>query len=135
MQSEAFVRLYPSMRIASLRFHWFAPDEVCTAASLDERGGAWKDLWGWVSSTAAAQAVLAALIVPECQFPPSHEVFLIVAGTIQGQRSTRSLLAERYPEIHNEILRKDIMGNKGLFDCSKAKRMLGWEEVGYPWTA
>ncbi|WWD05136.1 hypothetical protein V865_003208 [Kwoniella europaea PYCC6329] len=133
LQSDSYVRRYPSLRVASLRFHGVVRESNVSRKSLDELAGSWKDLWGWVSSAAVSRACLLGLTSSTKYFPEgTHETFFIVAPTICQQTSTLNLLNEHYPEISKENrLRKSIRGNEGLFDCGKAKRMLGWEEYGF----
>jgi hypothetical protein len=104
------------MRIATLRFHAVTDDDQCTAAHLNQRGGSWKDLWGWVSLTATAKSCLLGLTAPYETFP-----------TTQQQSDSETLLMSRFPEIQD--VRIDLKGsNVGFFDTSKAERMLGWKE-------
>jgi hypothetical protein len=122
------VRFNPTMRIATLRFHAVTDDDQCTAAHLNQRGGSWKDLWGWVSLTATAKSCLLGLTAPYETFPNgTHETFFIVAPTTQQQSDSETLLMSRFPEIQD--VRIDLKGsNVGFFDTSKAERMLGWKE-------
>jgi hypothetical protein len=117
------------MRISTLRFHAVIPDHLCTVEALNARGGAWKDLWGWVSITASAQAVLSSITTPESTFSLGHEAFFIVAPTIVQQRHTRELLAERYPYLVADWDRSGRKDNEGLFSTKKAERLLGWKET------
>ncbi|WRT66759.1 uncharacterized protein IL334_003722 [Kwoniella shivajii] len=135
LQSDSFVRKHPSLRVASLRFHGVVRPESVNRKSLIELGGERKDLWGWVSSLSVSRACLAGLTSPTNRFNEgSHETFFIVAPTICQQRSTMDLLNEYYPDIVKEgKIRGLIRGNQGLFDCSKAKRMLDWSEEGFYW--
>ena len=131
MQANAFARKVPGIRIATMRFHWVVPQ---VRYSLQGIGGrdTWKDLWGMVSEHSVALACLNALTVGEDIFPPGHETFFIVDQTTSEQRDSYELLRERYPDITD--LRADFKGsNRGFFDCSKAERMLGWKEEGFPW--
>ncbi|WVF69065.1 hypothetical protein IAT40_003839 [Kwoniella sp. CBS 6097] len=135
LQGDAFVRRHPSMRIACLRFHGVVRDHQVTREGLQSLGDSWKDLWGWVSASAAARSVLLSLTAPTSTFPSgTNESFFIVGPTITQQTSTMSLVEERYPEVikHGGI-RGDLAGNQGLFDCGKAKKMLGWTETGFEW--
>lgn len=121
------------MRIATLRFHWVVPTPQVSAEALNEHKGAWKDLWGWVSVEGVARSILLGLVAPTTTFPENtHETFFIVAPTTCQQLPTMELLRSKYPDMGEEHLRKELIGNAGLFDCSKAKRMLGWEESGFP---
>ena len=132
IQSDAFARKYPSLRIATLRFHWVVPTAKVNIESLHAAKGEWKDLWGWVSLAAVAKACLSALTVPESQFPKGHETFFIVAGTTCQQGDSMELLKSKFPEITD--IRKEFKGsNAGFFDTSKAKKFLGWEEEGFVW--
>lgn len=119
------------MRVATLRFHWVAPQDQTNADDLDHVGGHWKDLWGWVSLESTARSCLLGLTAPPSTFPVgTHESFFIVAPTICGKKRTAELLKQYYPETE---IKRELIGNQGLFDCGKAKRMLGWEEHGFPW--
>ncbi|WVQ84281.1 hypothetical protein IAT38_006433 [Cryptococcus sp. DSM 104549] len=149
LQADSFVRRFPSLRIATLRFHAVIPDHLCNPHSLHVNGGVWKDLWGWVSNSAVSRACLLALIAPTDTFPEgTHEAFFVVAPTMCQQRRTSDLLEEMYPEWAEGAEEKDtqrwdggragklrmaLKGNEGLFDCSKAERMLGWTEQGFYW--
>jgi len=129
IQSNAFTRRYPSLRVASLRFHAVTADDQCTTPTLHKRGGLWKDLWGWVSLSSTAQACLSALTVDEEKFPVGHETFFIVAPTTMQQTPTIDLLKEAFPELvekYGGVVEGN--GNQGLISTAKAKRMLGWEE-------
>lgn len=121
------------MRIASLRFHWVVPHDLVSRETLHERGGAWKDLWGWVSLTKTAEAVLRALTVSENTFPRGHEAFFIVARTTCQQRKSLDLLKTKFrPEEEGMEIRGRFVGNESFISSEKAERMLGWKEDGYP---
>lgn len=121
------VRRWPAMRIASFRLHWSLPDQ----ADADEqardnpqrRAG---DLWGWVQEDAVADAFLRALTAPEGAWT-GHQVFLLAApsSTTVGS-DIGALVREYYPEMP---LKEGFVpsGAMGLFDCSKAERVLGWK--------
>ncbi|WWC71181.1 uncharacterized protein I206_105134 [Kwoniella pini CBS 10737] len=133
LQSDSYVRRFPSLRVASLRFHGVVKDSHVNRESLNEQGGEWKDLWGWVSSNAVSRACLLGLTSSTMYFGEgTHETFFIAAPTICQQTNTVKLLDEYYPEILREgRLRRPIRGNEGLFDCSKARKLLGWQEEGF----
>jgi hypothetical protein len=121
------------MRIASLRFHWVVPPHLVHPDILHREGGAWKDLWGWVSLGATAEACLKAITAPETSFPPGHEAFFIAAKTTCQQTETMTLIRTRYsPKREGIEIRQPLKGNVSLFDTSKAERMLGWKEDGFP---
>ena len=135
MQAASIARRNPSMRIASLRFHAVTPTQYVNPRMLDEHGGAWKDLWGWVSLDATAEACLKGLLAPETTFPCGHEAFFIAAQTTcRGMNSLELLRTKFDPESEGIIIRGKVVGNKGLFDVSKAERMLGWKEEGFLWS-
>ncbi|OCF35069.1 hypothetical protein I316_03109 [Kwoniella heveanensis BCC8398] len=135
LQGDAFVRRYPSMRIACLRFHGVVRDDQVSPEGLEKFGDSWKDLWGWVSASAVARSCLLSLTAPTSTFPAgTNESFFIVGPTITQRTSTLRLVEDRYPEIvKNGGIRVKLEGNQGLFDCGKAKRMLGWTENGFEW--
>ena len=121
------------MRIATMRFHWIVPEAQVDITHLDQHSSSWKDLWGFTPVTSAAQACLNALTVPESRFPPGHETFWIVADTTQKQSDSYELLHSS-PLSSVTDLRADFRGsNRGFYDTSKAERLLGWKEVGFPW--
>ncbi|WWC88259.1 uncharacterized protein L201_003166 [Kwoniella dendrophila CBS 6074] len=141
LQADSFVRLHPEMRIATLRFHGVMSDDKSNKRYLNENHkGHWKDLWGWVSCKGVSKACLSSLAIPmnDQNFGVGqHESFFITSPTICQQVNTITLLEKYYPELFKENSKckfdKEYFtkGNKGLFDCSKAKRLLGWEEVGF----
>lgn len=130
LQADAFCRRHPSMRITTLRFHWVVPDKLVDREYLHAHKGSWRDLWGWVSLNAASKAVLLSLTVPESSFPVGHETFFIVAQTSCQQTNSMDLLRSKFPGIKE--IRTSMKGNAAFFDCSKAERMLGWKEEGFP---
>ena len=124
------------MRIASLRFHWVVPHCQVDPQTLHTEGGAWKDLWGWVSIGATADACLRGLTVPLDTFPGGHEVFIIAAKTTCRHGDSMELLRTMYmPEKEGMDIRADFSAtNRSFWDTSKAERMLGWSEKGWAWT-
>lgn len=127
IQSDAFCRRYPSLRVASLRFHAVTPDDQCTPEILDARKGSWKDLWGWVSLTATSKACVSGLTAPESTFPLGHEAFFIVAPTTMQQTPSEELLISQFPELEGKMDLKG-KGNLGFMTTKKAEKMLGWTE-------
>ncbi|KAI5892579.1 NAD(P)-binding protein [Schizophyllum commune H4-8] len=123
LQGDTIVRRYRDMRVASLRFSW----------SVREKPGAhWKpfsraatDLWGWVHEDAVADAFLLA-IDPDNKRWSGHEAFFISAPIISYEElDSRNLRLEYWPDVPIKE-GKDISGQTGFFDCSKANRLLGW---------
>lgn len=135
LQASSIARRYPSLRIASLRFHWVVPSHKVDPQILHSEGGAWKDLWGWVSLGATADACLKGLTASRDIFPCGHEVFIIAARTTCRQEDSDKLLRTMYmPEKEGMNVRIDYCGtNRGFWDASKAERMLGWKEEGWAW--
>ncbi|ORX37019.1 hypothetical protein BD324DRAFT_600634 [Kockovaella imperatae] len=131
VQADSYARKFPHMRIATLRFHFVAPMDLVDADKMHKHGGAWKDLWGWVSLDDTAEACLRGLTAPTSTFPLGHETFFIVAPTHAQQCDSLELLKTKYPDIKD--VRKELIGNTGFFDCSKAERMLGWRASGFEW--
>lgn len=111
-----------------MRFHAVTPDDQCTTEILAERKGHWKDLWGWVSLTATADACLRGLTAPESSFPNGHEAFFVIAPTTMQQTPSEELLATKYPELVGKM---DLegKGNIGFISTAKIEKMLGWKEV------
>jgi hypothetical protein len=133
VQAASIARRHPSMRIASLRFHWVVPTHLVDRHTLHNEGGAWKDLWGWVSLGATAQACLKALTAPETTFPRGHEAFFIAARTTCQQVDSMDLLRTKYRPVQEGIeIRGVVGGNASFIDTRKAERMLGWKEEGFP---
>lgn len=133
MQASSFALRYPQMRIASLRFHWVVPPPLVSREALHQEGGAWKDLWGWVSLGATAEACLKAITAPISTFPLGHEVFLIAAKTTCQQVNSMDLLRSKYsPKSEGIYFRGLMVGNQSFFDTGKAERMLEWKEEGFP---
>jgi len=131
-QADAFSRLHSWMRIASLRFHWVITSREEGAKQLTDAGtdsqlfaDHSRDLWGWVSTEAAARACLLGLTAPESAFQ-GHEAFFIVAPTTVVPFDSAQLLKDTYPEVKD--IRTAVKGNSGFFDCGKATKVLGWTE-------
>jgi UDP-glucose 4-epimerase len=120
-QAASIARRFPHMSVASLRLHWVRAERPAGITPADpERGGfAVRDLWGYVLRPAAARAFLLALTADFA----GHEVFYIVSPHTYVDTPTAELVAAYYPDVP---LRKPLPGNTGLFDCTKAERVLGW---------
>lgn len=111
------------MRIASLRLHWSLPDRSAAIRSgLDSVKHA-KDLWGYVQEDSSAEAFLLALA--DSDKWSGHEAFFITAPEIVIDTNSNVLREEYYPDVP---IKEDwnVSGRQGFFDCSKAKRLLGW---------
>lgn len=119
-QADAVARLYPDMRIASLRFHGIRsglpPREV---APPDRLAAEAKHLWGWVDLDASVRACLLGL---RGDFT-GHEVFFIVAPTTTSAVASGELHRRFHPDVP---LRRSLEQHEAFYDCGKATRLLGW---------
>ncbi|HEV7344598.1 MAG TPA: NAD(P)-dependent oxidoreductase [Devosia sp.] len=119
-QADAFVRRYPDMVIASMRFHF-----VCDAKSVaknyyDPHPEKLKHLWAYTLRDAAADACLLSLEAPFA----GHEPFYIVAPDTISDTPSRELAAQYAPGVP---LAPDWNNHRSFFDSSKAERLLGWK--------
>ena len=79
-------------------------------------------LWGYVHLEDAGRACVLAL-----RPSPDHapfEALLIAAGDTWARQPTEQLLDQHSPESQR---RATFPGTTGLFDCSCAARVIGWE--------
>jgi nucleoside-diphosphate-sugar epimerase len=120
-QADAIARRYSSLGIASFRYHMVVPerDRALAAYSGAPDGVARKNLWGYTSVAAAAGACWLAL---EGDLS-GHEAFYIVAPENAGGAPSQELAEKNYPSVP---LRRQLIGDEGFFDCSKARQILGW---------
>ncbi len=107
----------------SLRFTWIGNDELY----LKYLPGIWKDpgswrvaLWGFVDARDAATACRLSL---ESEID-GHESMYIGADTTIMKIPSMDLIQEYFPDSE---VRKEIKGTSSLFDCRKAKRILGFQ--------
>ncbi|KAF8962736.1 NAD(P)-binding protein [Flammula alnicola] len=110
MQADSIVRRYESMRIASLRLHW-------------SPGRRAKDLWGYVQEDSGADAFL--LAIQDSNKWSGHEPFFIAGSDTAFEEETMTLIAAHWPNVPIKE-GETLVGNQGLFDCSKAAALLGW---------
>lgn len=146
MQADTIARRYPTIRIASLRLHYSVPDRT-VAVSARDTDLASKDLWGWLQvrnrhhqgivffsralltnltsqEDSAAEAFI--LAISEDTKWSGHERIQIVSETIDRNLEDSKKLKEKYwPDVPVTV-GKEISGEGGFFDCSKARRILGW---------
>lgn len=122
LQADTVVRRYPAMRVASLRLHWSTPTR--DYARNDDPSRRRRDLWGYVQQDSAADAFLLA-VTDESRGWAGHEAFFIVAPRVACDVNSKTLKERHWPDV--PILEgKEVSGEKGFFDCSKAERLLGW---------
>lgn len=120
-QAEAFVRRFPKLRIASLRFHWILPDEaVARQKTVENDRFSWRHLWAFTSSHAAARACLLSLTADFS----GHEAFYIVAPRTAADELSRDLAQRYFPETP---IRTALTAHAGFFSTAKAERILGWK--------
>ncbi|SDU79709.1 NAD-dependent epimerase/dehydratase family protein [Jiangella alkaliphila] len=81
--------------------------------------GARRDLWGWVHTLDAADAVLASLTSPV----KGHHVVNIAAGETLSETPTAELVAAYLPDTE---VRAQLAGHASLFDTSRGRRVLGF---------
>jgi UDP-glucose 4-epimerase len=58
---------------------------------------------------------------------PGHEAFYIVAPDAAATVPTAELIARFYPKVPT---RRELGPRDGLYDCSKANRLLNWVHGG-----
>jgi nucleoside-diphosphate-sugar epimerase len=119
-QADAFARRFEEMSIASMRFHYVAPNmdqAISVYANFTEYG---KFLWAWTQLDAAADACLLSV---EKLFR-GHEVFYIVSPTTFSRTPSLQLAAKHLPNVP---ITGDLSDHRSFFDSSKAGRVLGWK--------
>ncbi|KAG1747052.1 NAD(P)-binding protein [Suillus paluster] len=119
-QADTIVRRYTSMRVASIRIHWFVPTR--TRAYRKDYFRARGDLWGYVQMDAAADAFLRAVTV-EKDFSLPHL-------KLAADEEWLELKGEYFPDVPIKPGWVES-GAKGFYDCSKAERLLGWVHTDY----
>ncbi|MFY1688293.1 NAD-dependent epimerase/dehydratase family protein [Plantactinospora sp. WMMB782] len=122
-QADSFARRYAELRIASLRLHGVRPSPPVRRPDPELPGQAARELWGYTLAAAAARACLLALTADFS----GHQVCYVVAPRTVTSTPTEELCRKYYPEVP---VRGELGGNQGLFDCTKAERLLGWRHDG-----
>ena len=119
-QADAFARRYEGISIASLRFHWVAPDRAHAVANYGKVD--WtpdKHLWAYTSRTSAADACLLSVQTDL----KGHEVFYIVAPDTAVDTPSHDLAAKHFPNVP---IRGNPQGRWSFMTSAKANRLLGW---------
>ncbi|KAJ6494682.1 hypothetical protein C8R47DRAFT_1318618 [Mycena vitilis] len=124
LQADSIVRRFTDMRVASLRLHWSVPGRAYAAQNLDHTR-AKNDLWGYVQEDSAADAFLLAVTHPTDKWPSASEAFFIAAPETTFDGETSELMQTYWPTVPLKE-GKNMTGNAGFFDCTKAKELLGW---------
>jgi nucleoside-diphosphate-sugar epimerase len=95
----------------------------------EERKAFWstKDFWSYVDVRDVAEAALLGLTAPV----EGHEAFLLAAEDSSGKIPTAEIVAKYYPNLPWPRISSEVyLANhpfRSLLDCSKAKRLLGWQ--------
>lgn len=121
--ADAMVRLEPEMTVISLRFHGVvSPERYARWRQYPRHDipGDFKGLWGYVDIRDVVDAVLKSLAVTW----KGHEAFFICAADTSSTVPTMELVKAIYPDVP---LKRELKGHEGLFDLSKAQRLLGWQ--------
>jgi len=119
-QADAVARRYEDLSIASLRLHGVVGSRDETAEWIDLPDMAvQKHLWGFTGRAPAARALLAGVTA---EFS-GHEVCYVVAPETMVETPSMQLKEQYYPDV---AVRGDLSGNRGFFDCSRARDVLGW---------
>ena len=124
-QADAFIRRYPEMVIASMRFHYVCDDRSIAKALYDPNPEIAKHLWAYTRRDAAADACLLSL---EAAIE-GHEAFYIVAPDTISDTPSRELARQYFPQIP---LRDGWGGHQSFFNSAKAERLLGWRHGHVP---
>lgn len=83
-----------------------------------------KQLWGYTLDHSCARAFLLALTAEHPEFKRGHEAFFIVEPDLASDENVEVLIAREWKGIP---VRGQLVGKSGLFDCSKAEKLLGWK--------
>lgn len=120
-QADNTVRRHPHMSITSLRLHGANPDRRTAAnqAHATDPTRLINHLWGYVRLDACARACALAI---ETDWH-GHEVLQLVAPDTVMDTDSGDLARRHWPEVP---LRQTLTGNSGFYDCTKARRLLGW---------
>ena len=117
-QADAFARRYEDIGIASLRFHWVVLNREAARGTVEDPRPP-RNLWAYTTFEGAARASLRSI---EAQFR-GHEVMYIVSPITTEDTPTQDLVRTHFADVE---VRGELSGNRGLFDCSKATRLLGF---------
>ncbi|MCM0677241.1 NAD(P)-dependent oxidoreductase [Micromonospora phytophila] len=120
--ARQFCRWDPELVMVGLRFsNVMHVDDYARfpAFDADPRLRRW-NLWGYIDSRDAAQAVERALAHDR----PGADVFIIANADTVMSRSSASLMAEVYPGVE---VRKELGEHETLLSIDKARRVLGYE--------
>lgn len=116
------------MSIAALRFHWIATRAEQLARAVASREEADQtheagNLWGYVDLDDASRACRLAIEAARDQ-PFGFVPLQIVAADTYSETPTMDLLRRWAPQTR---IRAHIPGTASAYDCSAARRVIGWE--------
>jgi nucleoside-diphosphate-sugar epimerase len=120
--AKQYCRWDPDLKIVGLRFsNVMEPADYAKFPSFDAnpRSRHW-NLWAYIDSRDAAQAIRKALEAPFKGF----ETFIIANAETVMSRPNSELVAECFPGVP---LKKELGRNETLLSIEKARRMLGYE--------
>jgi nucleoside-diphosphate-sugar epimerase len=124
-QAASIARTYPSIGIASLRFHQLVASRAEAASVYNEDEGARldaaKDLWGYTTVDGAARACLSAVTANL----EGHEIMYAVADKTASDDESEALRQRFFPEVP---VRKQLSGHKAFFDSTRALKLLSWRD-------
>jgi nucleoside-diphosphate-sugar epimerase len=119
-QADSFARRHPDMTISSLRLHALLEWPVKRSNTLDDAcSPAARGLWGWMYIWEAARAHVMALKASYT----GQEIFFTTAQTSGSSIPSIDLAMNAYPDAE---IRGDLSGHQSLYNCDKARRLLGW---------
>lgn len=125
VQADSIVRRYEQMTVSSLRFHWVVPNRDVAyqvGRGNEKRPDFSHGLWGYVRSDDTARACLLGITAAFT----GHEEFYIVAPDTSSDEPSLELAEMHFP---GTPIRGNLSGRNSFFDCSKAKRLLGWQHT------
>jgi nucleoside-diphosphate-sugar epimerase len=120
--AKQYCRWDPDLKIVGLRFsNVMEPADYAKFPDFnaDAKLRKW-NLWGYIDSRDAAQAIRKALEAPLKGF----EAFIIANADTVMSRPNAELIGEMFPGVP---LKKDIAPNETLLSIEKARRVLGYE--------
>src|ERR1700722_3105597 len=125
--AKQYCRWDPALKIVGLRFsNVMEPADYAKFPGYDSdpKLRRW-NLWGYIDSRDAAQAIRKALETPLKGF----EAFIIANAETVMSRPNKELVAECFPGVP---VKKELEPNETLLSIEKARRLLGYEPQ-YSW--
>jgi nucleoside-diphosphate-sugar epimerase len=120
LQADSMVRRYEQMTIASLRIHSVVEQPADSRRWQKFYSNSLvKHLWGYTRREATARACLLGVTADFS----GHEVFYIVAPQTMMEEPSLVLKEKYFPDV---LIKGDLSGHNGFFNCQKAERLLGW---------